>query len=95
MFSELVEWLDEGPSNKENLTVGEEDLKSEIAQLRRCNNELMQKLDGVYQTVQSLTTESSEMREKNRNLKRENKFYKKQIEDLKKLHSRFERRYFA
>lgn len=71
LFSELADWLDEGlNNNKENPKADEEDLKCEIAQLRKYNNELMQKLDGVYQTVQSLTTESSEMREKNRSLKR-------------------------
>ena len=55
----------------------------------------MQKLDGVYKTVQTLSTDSSEMKEKNRNLRKENNFYKKQIADLRKLHSRFEKRYFA
>lgn len=55
----------------------------------------MHKLDGVYKTVQTLTTDASDLREKNRNLRKENKFYKKQIEDLKKLHCRFEKRYFA
>lgn len=35
---------------------------SETERLRRYNGELMQKLDGVYQTVQSLTEDGSRMR---------------------------------
>ena len=92
-FSDLMEgdWLEE--ENKENGMQME--LKSEIGQLRKLNAELMQKLDGVYQTVQTLTNDSSSLREKNYTLKKENRFYKRQIEDLRKLHSRFEKRYFA
>ena len=85
------DWLEE--ENKENGMQME--LKSEIGQLRKLNAELMQKLDGVYQTVQTLTNDSSSLREKNYTLKKENRFYKRQIEDLRKLHSRFEKRYFA
>ena len=87
-FTDLLEGDENGEVLENN---DEEALSTEMEQLRKYNNELMQKLDGVYKTVQSLTTEATEVREKNRNLRKENKFYKKQIEDLRKLHSRFER----
>ena len=55
----------------------------------------MHKLDSVYKTVNSLTTEASELREKNRVVKKENRFYKRQLDEMRKLHAKFERKYLA
>lgn len=53
--------------------------------LRKYNEDLVHKLDTVYKTINNLTVETSQLKEKNEVILKENKFYKKQIHSLRKL----------
>lgn len=53
--------------------------------LRKYNEDLVHKLDTVYKTINNLTVETSQLKEKNEVILKENKFYKKQIHSLRRL----------
>lgn len=46
----------------------------------------MQKLESCYKNINFMNIEVSNIREKNAQLEKQTRFYKKQIKDIKKLH---------
>ena len=57
-----------------------------MGQLRQYNSEIMQKLESCYKNINFMNIEVSNIREKNAQLEKQTRFYKKQIKDIKKLH---------
>lgn len=57
-------------------------------QLRKYNSDLIHKIETTYKALNTMTHETTQFKEKNDKLQKENKFYKKQIRELRKLHER-------